>query len=58
MSERRFTVKWCRGGRGATDQRGWAVFDRGHRITRAFPEYGEAELRCANIARLYARWGW
>jgi hypothetical protein len=60
MSEPRFTVKRGRQWLGPGTPRvvGWVVFDRGHPITIAFQDYGEALMRRDNIAAIYARFGW
>lgn len=53
----RFSVRWLRHVPIGLI-RGWAVYDRGHRITITFPTKGEAYYHLGRIAHLYARWGW
>lgn len=60
MTEPRFTVRFfcphC--GVVVSSGKGYAVYDRGNRITISFANYAEALQRRDNIAALYARFGW
>jgi hypothetical protein len=60
MSRPRFTVRECRGPIGYDGGMidGWAVFDRGRRITIPFADYADAIRHRDNIRALYLRWGW
>lgn len=58
MSAPRFTVRWWIAPYPNLMRSGYAVYDRGHRITHTWPDHAEAERHRKNIAKYYLRWGW